>query len=148
MSFNRRFRNGVSFGFNDAWLLSQKGSTGARLQHNADGTFSERADQAQADELLGNFIPVTHTLKGNFVWDLPDLHGSGATVKAIGYVLNDWQVSGVWTGSTGAAYTVSNSYQSGGNVNVTGSPDYGGRIRIVGDTGSGCNGGDTAVYRP
>ncbi|HMC75715.1 MAG TPA: TonB-dependent receptor [Vicinamibacterales bacterium] len=142
MSFNRRFRNGVSFGFNDAWLLSQKGSTGARLQHNADGTFSERADQAQADELLGNFIPVTHTLKGNFVWDLPDLHGSGATVKAIGYVLNDWQVSGVWTGSTGAAYTVSNSYQSGGNVNVTGSPDYGGRIRIVGDTGSGCNGGD------
>jgi hypothetical protein len=139
-SLNRRFRNGVSFGFNHAWLLSQKGSTGARLQHNADGTFSERADQAAADALLGNFIPVKHNFKGNFVWDLPDLRGDNAGSKSIGYVLNDWQLSGVWTGSTGAAYTVGTSYQSGGNVNVTGSPDYGGRMRIVGDTGSGCSG--------
>jgi hypothetical protein len=54
-------------------------------------------------------------------------------------VLNDWQVSGVWTGSTGSAYTVGTSYQSGGNVNVTGSPDYGGRMRILADTGSGCS---------
>jgi hypothetical protein len=139
MSFNRRFRNGLSFGFNDAWLFSQKGSTTARLQHNADGTFSERADQAQADELLGNFIPTAHTLKGNFVWDMPDVHGESTTTKTLGYILNDWQLSGVWTGATGTAYTVSTSYQSGGNVNVTGSPDYGGRMRIVGDIGSGCS---------
>ncbi len=139
MSFNRRFRNDVSFGFNDAWLLSQKGSSGARLQHNADGTFSERPDQAEADELLGNFIPVKHTFKGNFVWDMPDLRGEGTALKSIGYLLNDWQLSGVWTGSTGAAYTVSTSYQNGGNVNVTGSPDYGGRMRIIGDIGSGCS---------
>jgi hypothetical protein len=136
----------VSFGFNDAWLLSQKGSTGARLQHNADGTYTERADQAQADALLGDFIPVRHTLKGNFVWDLPDVHGSGAALKAIGYLANDWQLSGVWTGTTGAAYTAGISYQGGatgnGNQNITGSPTYGGRIRIVGDTGSGCNGSD------
>jgi hypothetical protein len=45
----------------------------------------------------------------------------------------------VWTASTGAAYTVSTSYQNGGNQNVTGSPDYGGRMRIVGDIGSGCS---------
>ena len=139
MSFNRRFRNGLSFGFNDAWLISQKGSTTARLQHNPDGTFSERADQAQADELLGNFIPVRHTFKGNFVWDMPDLHGDSTTMKALGYALNDWQLSGVWTGATGSAYTVTTSYQSGGNVNVTGSPDYGGRMRIIGDIGSGCS---------
>jgi hypothetical protein len=139
MSFNRRFRNGVSFGFNDAWLLSQTGSTGARLQHNADGTFSERPDQAQADELLGNFVPVTHNFKGNFVWDLPDVHGESSAMKTIGYLANDWQVSGVWTAATGSAYTVGTSYQSGGNQNVTGSADYGGRMRIVGDIGSGCS---------
>jgi len=57
----------------------------------------------------------------------------------------------VWTGSTngptstqnsGAAgrYSVGYSYQNGGgNVNITGSPDYGGRVRIVGDAGSGCS---------
>jgi hypothetical protein len=138
-SFNRRFRNGVAFGFNDAWLLSQKGSTGARLQHNPDGTFSERPDQAQADELLGNFLPVTHNLKGNFVWDLPDVHSKDGAMRAIGYLANDWQLSGVWTASTGAAYTVGTSYQSGGNQNVTGSADYGGRMRILGNIGSGCS---------
>jgi hypothetical protein len=145
-SINRRFRNGVSFGFNDAWLLSQSGSVGARLQHNADGTYSERADQAQADQLLGVFIPVKHTLKGNFVWDLPDIHGGGAALKTIGYLANDWQLSGVWTGTTGAAYTAGVSYQGGatgnGNQNITGSPTYGGRIRILGDQGAGCNGSD------
>jgi len=142
-SFNRRFRNGFSFGFNDAWLLSQKGSVGARLQHNPDGTFSERPDQAAAEKLLGVFIPVKHNLKGNFVWDLPDLKSDGATMRAVAAIVNDWQFSGVWTASTGAAYTVGTSYQGGatgnGNQNITGSPNYGGRMRIVGDIGSGCS---------
>ena len=39
----------------------------------------------------------------------------------------------------GDPYTVGFNYQSGGgNVNLTGSPDYGARIRIVGDPGAGC----------
>ena len=144
MSLQRRFRNGLSFGFNDTILLSQKGSTNARLQHNADGTFSERPDQEQADELLGNFIPTRHTLKGNFIWALPKVPGDSTTMKAIGLIANDWQVSGVWTGNTGTAYTVGVSYQGGatgnGNQNITGSPNYGGRVRILGDPGSGCSG--------
>ena len=60
LSFQRRFSNGLSFGFNDTIGLYDTGSTGARLQHNADGTYSYRADQAQADELLGNSIPRAH----------------------------------------------------------------------------------------
>jgi hypothetical protein len=65
----------------------------------------------------------------------------------VSLVLNDWQLSGVWTASTGGiatggggAYAVGYSYSSGGgNVNITGSPDFGGRVRIVGDPGSGCS---------
>ena len=64
------------------------------LQHNPDGTFSDRADQAQADELLGNHAPLKHNFKGNFVWDLPDIHGSSGTRAAVGYIVNDWQLSG------------------------------------------------------
>lgn len=143
LSLNRRFRNGVSFQFNDTIVLAQKGSVGARLQHNSDGSFTERADQAQADELLGNFIPTRHTMKGSFVWDLPDVKSSAPVLKVIGYIVNDWQLSGVWTGSSGAAYTVGVSYQGGatgnGNQNITGSPDYAGRVNITGDTGSGCS---------
>src|SRR5207237_60200 len=48
--------------------------------------------------------------------------------------------SGIWSGATGAAYTVTPQYTSNGaNVNITGSPDYGGRIRVVGDPGGGCS---------
>ena len=57
-------------------------------------------------------------------------------MKTLGYIVNDWQLSGVWTGTTGAAYTVGVSYQGGatgnGNQNITGSPNYGGRVNIVG----------------
>jgi hypothetical protein len=145
VSFNRRFRNGVSFGFNDAIGLSNTGSTAARLQHNPDGTVTYRGDQATADALL-QVRPVRHTMKANFVWDLPDVHAQEKVLHAIGYVVNDWQLSGVWTASTGSAYTVGFNYQSGGsNVNLTGSPDYAARIRIVGDTGGGCNTSD--IYR-
>jgi hypothetical protein len=148
-SVNRRFRNGVSFGFNDTWVLYDHAIAGARLQHAADGSFSVRADQEKANELFNTFVPTKHILKGNFVWDLPDLHSGGSALKAVGLVVNDWQLSGIWTASTGGpatpnppggAYNVGYSYSSGGgNVNITGSNDFGGRVRIVGDPGSGCS---------
>jgi len=139
LSVNRRFHGGLSFGFNDTIILTQKGSTGARIQHNADGTFSERADQAQADELLGNYVPTRHQLKGNFVWDLPDVPNNSPLLRAIGLIANDWQLSGVWTGNTGGTYTIGTSYSSGSSQNITGSPNYGGRVNILGGTGSGCS---------
>jgi hypothetical protein len=139
LSLNRRFSNGVSYGFNDTIGLSSRGSTAARLQHNPDGTVTYRADQAEADDLLQT-PPIRHTMKGNFVWDLPDIKGGGALTRAIGLIANDWQFSGIWTASTAGSYTVGYSYQNGGgNVNITGSPDYAGRIRIAGDPGAGCS---------
>ena len=41
--------------------------------------------------------------KGNFVWDLPDVPAAGARTRALGLLVNDWQLSGVWTGDTGTA---------------------------------------------
>jgi len=141
-SFQRRFTRGLSFGFNDTWSLYDQQNSAQRLQHNADGTFSLRADQAEADRLLQT-DPVAHTMRANFVWDLPDLRGEGAGMRALGYILNDWQLSGVWSGTTASSYTVGFNYQNGGgNVNLTGSPDYGGRIRVLGDPGSGCSSND------
>ena len=54
--------------------------------------------------------------------------------------INDWQVSGLFTGGSGNRYDLGYSYNTGGgNVNLTGSPDYGARIVIVGDPGKGCS---------
>jgi hypothetical protein len=140
LSLQRRFRNGLSFGFNDTIGLSDRQTTTPRLQHDADGTVSVRADQAEADRLLGNNNPQAHIVKANFVWDLPDMRGASALLKTIGAIANDWQLAGIWTAATGSAYAINYSYNNGGgNVNLSGSPDYGGRIRIVGDTGGGCS---------
>jgi hypothetical protein len=140
VSFQRRFRNGVSFGFNDTMGLSEKSNSAPRLQHNPDGSFFIRDDQARADELLGAPDPQAHIMKANFVWDLPDIRSNGRLLRSIGLVANDWQLSGIWTGATGTPYTVGFSYQSGGtSTNLTGSPDYNARINIAGDPGTGCS---------
>jgi hypothetical protein len=137
LSINRRFTRGLAFGLNDTILLLQRGNTAARLQHSPDSSFSVRADQSEADKLLGNYIPNRHTLKGHFVWEIPSTKRGPRLLKL---VTNDWRFSGVWTGSTGGAYTLGTSYQGGGgNQNITGSPNYGGRVRIIGNTGSGCS---------
>lgn len=140
VSVQRRFRNGLSFGFNDTMGLSDRQNLSPRLQHAADGTFTVRSDQGDAEALLGNNNPRAHITKSNFVWDLPDLKSSRPALRAVGLVINDWQLSGIWTAATGSAYTVTYSYQSGGgNINITGSPDFGGRVRLVGNPFEGCS---------
>jgi hypothetical protein len=152
LSVQRRFRNGVSFGFNDVIGLYDRQNVTPRLQHAADGSFTVRADQAEADKLLGNNNPQAHIMKANFIWDLPKLRRTAPALRALGLVINDWQLAGIWTAATSSAflpngnrYIVNYSYQNAGsNNNLTGSPDYGGRIRVVGDPGSGCS---SDVYR-
>jgi hypothetical protein len=78
------------------------------------------------------------------VWDLFDLEREGRLGRALGLIVNDWQLSGVWTAATGGSYDASVSYQTGGSVSVTGSPTAGARLQIVGDPGSGCS---DDVYR-
>ncbi len=138
-NFNRRFRDGLQFGFSDSITLSDVANAAPRYDHDASGQLVLRADQAEAQELLGDQVPQTHIMKGTFVWDMPDIKSSKAGWRALGFLVNDWQLSGIWTGTSGSAYTITQSYQSGGgNVNLTGSPTFGGRIRIVGDPGEGC----------
>ena len=130
----------MAFGFNDTITLYDHQSTNARLQHNPDGSYIIRSDQARADELLGTTINQVHVLKGNFVWDMPDITSDQSVLRAIGFLVNDWQLSGIWTGATGSAYNVGFSYQNGGgSVNLTGSPNFAARVRVVGDPGQGCS---------
>jgi hypothetical protein len=141
-SFTRRFRNGFSGAFNYTLSLSDNGTTGVplRLDHAADGSYSVRADQAEFNELMKDQGLQRHVFIANFVWDLPDLQGDSATQRVVGAVVNDWQLSGVLRGGSGARYDVSYAYQNNGaNVNLTGSPDYPARVVINGDTGSGCS---------
>jgi hypothetical protein len=139
-SWNRRLKDGISFGFNDTISLYDKQQSALRLQHNADHTISVRDDQAKADELLGDNHPQAHIMRANFIWQLPRITSSDPALKAIALVANDWNLAGIWTGATGASYSVGFSYtNNGGNINLTGSPDYAARAVITGDPGEGCS---------
>ena len=48
-------------------------------------------------------------MKGSAVWDLPDLRGQQPLLKALGLVVNDWQLSAIWTASTGAPYAAASA---------------------------------------
>jgi hypothetical protein len=155
LAIMRRFTRGLAFAFNDTIVLQQKGSTGARLQHNPDGSFFERSDQARADTLIGNYVPTRQTFKGYFVWDIPGLKGSSTPAQhALKWATNDWRLSGIWSANTANTYTIGVSYQSGGgSQNITGTPNYGGRVRILSNPGSGCSGDiyrqfNTAAFAP
>ncbi len=139
LSFQRRFSHGISFGFNDAIALRNITQQTQRLVHNADGSYRLRDDQAQANTLL-QVDPIRHTLKGNFVWALPTLKRDGSVARAVGYAINDWQLSGVWTATSPQPYTVGFSYTGITSVNLTGSPDYAARVALTGtDPGTGCS---------
>jgi hypothetical protein len=152
MSLSRRLRNGFSFGANYTWGISFTGNTGLqkRLQHAADGTFSLRADQAEYEALNKNLDTRPHYVKANAVWELPKVRANGSGfARGIGHLVNDWQIAGVLTAGSGTTYDLSYSYQNnGGNVNLTGSPDYGARIVYIGDPGRGCTDNQYAQFNP
>ena len=83
---------------------------------------------------------------------MPDLERTGR-LRALSYVTNDWQLSGIITAGSPLPYDISYSYQTGGeNINLTGSPSYAARTVIVGDPGSGCSSDpyaqfDTSTFR-
>jgi len=140
LSVNRRFRDGLLFGFNDTISLSDKQNAALRVQHNADGTITARDDQEFADELLGDNHPQRHIMRAQFVWNLPKVTATTGAQRVIGYIVNDWSLSGIWSGASAPAYAVTAAYQNGGgNVNLTGSPDFTPRVRVVADPGSGCS---------
>jgi hypothetical protein len=136
---NRRFRSGFSFGANYTRGLSLKGNTGIsqRFQHAADGTISLRSDEAEWEKLNERLDEVPHLFKANAIWNSPGIKNHGNVLLNL---TRDWQISTVATLASGGTYGLGYSYQSnGGNVNITGSPDWGGRVSLLDGLGSGCS---------
>jgi len=145
---NRRFAGGFSFGANYTYGISLKGNTGLnrRLQHAADGTISVRADQAQYEKLMETLDVRPHLLKANGIWNSPGIAGKGAVLREL---TRDWQISAVATAGSAGAYDLGYSYQNdGASVNITGSPDWGGRVIILDPAalGSGCSDNQYAQF--
>ena len=91
-------------------------------------------------KLLGDNHPQTHIMRGSVIWDLPKLKDQTGGMRALAYLVNDWSLASIWRGATGAPYSIGYTYTSNGNnIDITGSPDFSGRVVITGDPGSGCS---------
>ncbi len=138
VSLNRRFRNGFSIGANYTRGISLKGNTGITQRYTyTNGVISLWSNEAAYEKLLSTLDPTPHFLKVNTTWAIPGMKSSGAFLRQL---TSDWQVSGILTAQSGAAYSLGYSYQTAGSsVNITGSPDFGGRVILGDNLGSGCS---------
>ena len=146
ISVTRRYRNGFSLGANYTRGISLKGNTGITQHYTyTNGVLSLWSNEAAYEKLFSNLDPTPNFLKFNTTWDIPGITGSGAFLHQL---TRDWEISGVLTAASGAAYSLGYSYQTAGNpVNLTGSPDFGARVILPSSgLGSGCSGNQFAQF--
>jgi hypothetical protein len=139
-SVNRRFNKGlmltVSYVYSKAKGITNDDYGTARI----DGKDKEANYGILAIDRPHNFFV-------SFVYQAPRFKEG-----ALGYLTNDWQLSGVYRWMTGAPYTVNYSIAGVGSANITGS-DQAARIALNGDAGSGHSSDpyvqlNTAVFGP
>jgi hypothetical protein len=104
-SFQRRFKNNVSFGVN--YTLGKAMGTSS---NDIPGKAEVGSPRNDGNQDKANYMPLSydrrHTLVANFVLGLPKTQK-----KALGIALNDWQLSGVFRAASGAPYTVTYAFQ-------------------------------------
>src|SRR5262245_26916996 len=131
-SLNRRFSRGLLMGVNYTWskaLGTQSndlpGITGVGAPHILD---NRRANYGPLDFDRRNNFSV------NWVYELPKATGR----RALGYALNDWQLSGIYRYGTGQPYNLGINVSGISAYTLTGTQNVeSARIVMLKDPGSG-----------
>ena len=135
MSLNRRFKKGLLLGVTHTWSKAM-GTQGADLP----GINSFGAPRIDLNQRKANYAPQDfdrrHNFNINWVYELPKLTSN----RALGYITNGWQISGIYRYQTGAPYNIGFNIPGLSGYGVTGTQQIeGGRIVIVGNPGSGAS---------
>ena len=120
-SANRRFARGLQFGASWTW------SKAMDFNDNDTDAVSTLVPVRVWNYGLAGF-DRTHVLRANWVWDVPKSGYRNMLVKG---VLNDWQVSGIATFSSGAPLGIGFGQVTA--TDITGSPTDGARIDVTGN---------------
>lgn len=136
VSWNRRFKKGLLIGVTETW--SKALGTQANDLPGINGFGAPRID---TNNRLANYGPQDfdrrHNFNINWVYELPRATQHGG----LGYLLNDWQLSGIYRYQTGAPYNVGFSIPGLSGYGVTGTQQVeGGRIVVLKNPGSGSTG--------
>jgi hypothetical protein len=127
-ALNRRFDNGLMFSVFYVWsktLTTGNSDWATRLPYSTDA--ENRAVNYSYSE-----FDRPHNFVVNFIYQTPEV-ASGA----LGYIANDWQISGIYRWSSGQPYGVNWSIGGIGGDNLSGGTDYPVRVLLTCDPGSG-----------
>ena len=64
-----------------------------------------RDDQGVAQDLLQDQLDPKHFMKATALWRCPTIKSASGARQVLAWIVNDWQLSGVWTGATGTPYS-------------------------------------------
>ena len=64
-----------------------------RLDHRPDGTYTVRADQAEAEALFADQGVLRHLVVSHFTWRLPEMKTPSRTRRLAGLIVNRWLTS-------------------------------------------------------
>ena len=129
---NRRYENGLLFSVFYVWSKA--------LGINNDD-FSPGIPNVSDDEIKRlDYSYVAHDRPHNFVvnfiYQVPQLTSNGA----LGYLVNDWQLSGIYRWTSGRPYAVNFSIPGIGSANLTGTDNPNARVVLTCDPGKGWSG--------
>ncbi len=131
-SINRRYSKGLLIGVNYTWSKVLGTQTNDLPSINGFGS------PHILDNRRANYGPLdfdrTHNFNVNWVWDLPKATAN----SGLGYLLNGWQLSGIYRYMTGAPYNVGINIPGLSGYGLTGTQQVEGfRVALVGNPGSG-----------
>jgi hypothetical protein len=127
MTLRRRFAKGLFLGMSYTWAKCMD-TEGVRI----DG-------KTRAGTYAPCSYDVGQTLVFNYVYELPKIDRlAGAFNNPVTRaVFNGWQIAGTTMFRSGTPFSVGYSISGYGNAQLTGSPDLGARVKLVGDPRSG-----------
>lgn len=129
---NRRYENGLLFSVFYVWskalgINSDDFSAGVPNQTEEE---TKRLDYSY----VGHDRP--HNFVVNFIYQLPKLTDN----TALGFVANDWQLSGIYRWTSGRPYGIGFSIPGIGATNLTGTDTPNARVALTCDPGKGYSG--------
>jgi hypothetical protein len=137
-SVNRRFDNGFMFSVFYVWskAMSINNADGSNTSATAGGRPNASPEEVRRADYSYAEFDRPHSFAVNFIYQTPKV-ASGA----LGYLTNDWQISGIYRYTSGRPYPINFSIPGIGAANLTGSDgNQNARVVLTCDPGKGSSG--------